>query len=240
MQAILPISLLPDLTFNLIWVEEGVFLMGDKESEYEDEKPAHRVSISSFYIGQCQVTQALWKAVMDVENPSGFKGDNHPVESVSWDKVQVFIQKLNKVTRKQFRLPTEAEWEYAARGGRYSQGYEYAGSDKLKQVGWYDENSGYETHEVGLLLANELGIHDLSGNVWEWCEDDWHNNYKGAPDDGSAWIDAPERGVYRVVRGGGYFNNAVDCRPANRDRNTPVNRNDDLGFRLVLPLQSVG
>ncbi len=145
-----------------------------------------------------------------------------------------------KETGRPFRLPTEAEWEYAARGGIYSQGYAYAGSDKLKQVGWYDENSNRETHDVGLLLANELGIHDLSGNVLEWCEDDWHGNYDGAPKDGSAWIDSPDRGGYRVVRGGDYFYRALYCRPAYRGRASPDGRGYDIGFRFLLPFQSVG
>lgn len=226
--------LLPDN--DLILVEGGEFLMGDDQSEYKSEKPAHRVKIQDFYISKYQVTQILWESVMG-SNPSRFKGEKRPVETVSWNGVQDFIKKLNGRTGATFRLPTEAEWEYAARGGRYSQGYIYAGSDRLKQVGWYRENSNSETHDVGLLLANELELYDMSGNVWEWCEDDWHDNYQGAPKDGSAWIDRPGRGADRVVRGGGYIHAPVSCRPAHRRRFTPDGRDDDFGFRLVFPLQ---
>lgn len=228
---------LPDL--DLVLVEGGGFFMGDDDSKYDREKPAHLVRISSFQMCKYPVTQRLWEAVMG-NNPSRFKGEKRPVENVSWNDVKNFIEKLNKKTKKEFRLPSEAEWEYAARGGRYSQGFTYAGSDKLKQVGWYTENSNNQTQEVGLLLSNELGLYDMSGNIWEWCEDDFHENYDDAPKDGSAWIDYPERGVGRVVRGGGYFGYAVYCRPTARAGYTPDHRYSDDGFRLVLPLQSVG
>ncbi len=236
--ASLTISLPSGFSFDLILVEGGTFRMGS--DQYASEKPIHEVRVSDFYIGKFQVTQALWKAVIEEEHPTRFKGDHRPVETVSWHEVQIFIGKLNQMTQQHFRLPTESEWEYAARGGRYSQGYEYAGSDKLKQVGWYEENSGNETHEVGLLLANELGLQDMSGNVLEWCEDDYHYNYNDAPDNGTAWIDTPERGVNRVVRSGSSFLNAVSCRPSTRGWRTPGHRYIDVGFRLVLPLQSVG
>ncbi len=238
MQAIITQTFPSGISFDLILVEGGTFRMGSDENP--SENPIHDVRVSDFYISKHQIIQLLWKEIMHGENPSRFKGDHRPVETVSWDKVQIFIRKLNRISQKQFRLPTEAEWEYAARGGRYSQGYEYAGSDKLKQVGWYEENSGRETHDVGLLLANELGIHDMSGNVWEWCEDDYHNNYTGAPDNGTAWIETPERGIHRVVRGGGFFLGAVNCCPSYRYGATPDYRDDFIGFRLVLPLQSVG
>jgi formylglycine-generating enzyme required for sulfatase activity len=232
----LPINL-PDL--DLAFVEGGSFMMGDDNSEHEREKPAHRVEISSFYIGKYLVTQRLWQAVMD-KNPSRFQGEKRPVEQVSWHDARDFTEKLNRETGKKFRLPTEAEWEYAARGGQYSQGYLYAGSDKLKQVGWYRDNSGRETHEVGLLLANELGIYDMSGNVWEWCEDDLHDDYNGAPIYGKAWIDQPERGAYRVLRVGSCFNSAAGCRCSLRDARRPGDRLGLLGFRLVLPFESAG
>ncbi|MCB9291791.1 MAG: formylglycine-generating enzyme family protein [Lewinellaceae bacterium] len=197
------------------------------------------------------VTQSLYEAVTGGQ-PSMFKGSDRPLEKVSWQDAQDFIQILNgrqdvqehfrqlKLSGLAFRLPTEAEWEYAARGGRCSQGYLYAGSDKLKQVGWYTENSGSETKEVGLLLPNELGLYDMSGNVWEWCEDDWHDNYQGAPEHGTAWVDAPERGASRVDRGGGYFHGASRCRCAARGRNAPVYRYGNLGFRLAASFQAVG
>ncbi len=144
-------------------------------------------------------------------------------------------------------MPTEAEWEYAARGGTRnatqtgaSSQTKYAGSDKLKEVGWYDANSHGETKRVGLKEPNELGLYDMSGNVWEWCEDDWHDNYKGAPADGSAWIDAPERGSNRVMRGGSWNFDAQYCRVASRTSYPPGNRWYTIGFRLALSLQSVG
>ena len=203
---------------------------GDKDAS-SDEKPQHLVTVPDFYIGQYPVTQALWKIVMADKNPSTFQGDDRPVETVSWDDAQAFVKALNLMTKGKllegyhFRLPTEAEWEYAARGGQYhAEGYKYAGSDRLKDVGWFDENSGKETKPVGLKYPNQLGIYDMSGNVWEWCEDDWHDNYKGAPDDGKAWIDSPKRGSRRVYRGGSWFYDALLCRAAYRDSYSPVNR----------------
>ena len=157
------------LSFEMVYVAGGEFEMGRKDAEAEDwEKPVHKVILSPFFMSKYLVTQELWESVMG-DNPSSFKGTDRPVEKVSWNDAQVFVEKLNVQTGKQYRLPTEAEWEYAARGGKRSMGFLYAGSDKLKEVGWYDANSGNETHPVGQLLGNELGIYDLSGNVWEWC-----------------------------------------------------------------------
>lgn len=245
----LTIPLSPTCAMDMQLVEAGSFMMGDPKSGYNSEKPVHQVQVRDFYLGKYQVTQAVWAAIMG-GNPSGFKGEQRPVEKVSWDIAKVFIEKLNRHKEIQqyfqqlgyqgvFRLPSEAEWEYAARGGRYSQGYTYAGSDQLKQVGWFRENSENGTSEVGILLANELGLYDMSGNVWEWCEDDWHGTYDGAPTDGTAWVDTP-RGARRVVRGGSFFLYAVHCRPANRDGLTPDYRGGNRGFRLALSLQSVG
>ena len=227
------------------------FLMGDADSEYDDERPVHPVNIPyDYYIGQFQVTQGLYQTIMG-ENPSNFKGDRRPVETVSWEDANTFIGKLNEDARLlaflldsnikgTFRLPTEAEWEYAARGGIYwKDGYIYCGSDNLKQVGWYRENSGLETKPVGLLLPNQLGLYDMSGNVYEWCEDDWHGDYNSPdrPDNGKTWKDTPSRGAYRVVRGGYYFNASVYCRPAYRFHYSPGSRDDYLGFRLVFSPQ---
>ena len=228
-------------TIDMIFVKGGTYKMGGEEFDWE--KPIHEVTIPSFYIAQFLVTQKIYQEVMN-HNPSYFKGERRPVENVSWDDAKKFIMTLNKLEESKslkgaFRLPTEAEWEYAARGGKYSQGYEYSGSDDLKQVGWFDGNSGGETKPVGLLQANELGIYDMSGNVREWCEDDWHSDYNAPdrPDDGSAWIDVPNRGANRVVRGGYYFNDPVYCRPAYRINISPAYRFDSLGFRLVFSPQ---
>ena len=239
--ALLTIKLDNNFSFDLLFVGGGEFLMGDDHGEYDDEKPAHKVKVDDFYMGKFQVTQDLWENLVG-KNPSGFKGDNRPVETISWEETQNFIKKLNKVTKKDFRLPTEAEWEYAARGGQYSQGYAYCGSDKLKQVGWYDENSGNETKEVGLLLPNELGIYDMSGNVYEWCEDWFDEKYYEKCKKGGVVINpkGPEKGGRRVIRGGSYFNDAEYCRPTFRGRGSPDYRLSYLGFRLVLSLQSGG
>ena len=222
----------------LRFIQGGTFTLGEDEN-------ARPITIPSFYMGQYPVTQALYEAVMETNsNPSKFKGANRPQTNIDWNEARDFAQKLTSITSKPFRLPSEAEWEFAARGGIHSQDYEYAGSDDLKQVGWYVENSGRETRPVGLLLPNELGLYDMSGNVYEWCEDDWHNdaklNDKDRPLDGSTWIDGvrkEERAVLRVLRGGGYFNNADDCRPAFRNNSgRPDSRLNFTGFRLIFSL----
>jgi formylglycine-generating enzyme required for sulfatase activity len=242
---------LPDI--DLCPVEGGEFHMGNDKSKYEDEKPAHPVRISGFYMGKFQVTQQLWEAVTG-DNPSDFKGKRRPVETVSWDDAQDFLKKLNAREDIQafirqldppgteFRLPTEAEWEFAARGGIYNQGYTYAGSDRLKQVGWYEENSNNQTQEVGQLLANELGLHDMSGNVWEWCQDWFDNEYyekchkRGVVENPQG----PDSGARRVLRGGSWFFNPVYCRSFYRNLNDPGLRSRNIGFRLVLPFQAAG
>ena len=233
--------------FELVFVEGGTFSMGDEYGDlWEACLPVHPVTVPDFYMGRFPVTQALWKAVMD-NNPSRFEGDERPVEKVSWFDAQDFIRRLNKATAAtppaghQYRLPSEAEWEYAARGGKYhADGFKYAGSDRLKDVGWYEENSDGETKPVGQKSPNQLGLYDLSGNVWEWCEDDWHGNYNGAPADGSAWVDQPKRNAGRVYRGGSWYYAARNCCVANRDLGAPDRRSDRHGFRLVLVLQAAG
>ena len=222
---------LPDL--NLVLVEGGEFMMG-KDSQYDFEKPVHEVVISSFYMCKYQVTQRLWVAIMGY-NPSKFKGDLRPVQQVSWNDAQNFVKKLNEETGEVFRLPTESEWEYSARGGKYSQGYKYAGSDNLRQVGWYKGNSKRQTQNVGQLIANELGLYDMSGNVWEWCEDIWHDSYQNKPVDASAWIDSDED-TSRVLRGGSYFNVEKYCISTHRSNIHSNNRINNTGFRLALSI----
>lgn len=217
--------------FTMVAVEGGTFTMGATSEQgsdaEEDEKPAHKVRLSDYYIGQTEVTQALWEAVMG-SNPSLFKGDNLPVEKVSWDDCQEFIQKLNQLTGKQFRLPTEAEWEYAARGGRKSRGYKYAGGNNIDSVAWYDDNSGNETHPVGTKQANELGIYDMSGNVREWCSD-WNGDYQSSSRRNPQ---GPSYGLFRVGRGGSYYYNAGYCRVSCRSYDFPVLSYNNLGLRL--------
>ncbi len=233
------IKIAEGIGMEMVEVEGGHFMMGSEEIKRDNALPVHGVEVPSFWLGKYAVTQAVWESIMG-NNPSRFKGANRPVENESWEDVKGFLLALNQKTGSSFRLPSESEWEYAARGGPYSQSYVYAGSDKLSQVGWYDDNSNNETHEVGLLLPNELGLYDMSGNVWEWCADDWHDNYEGAPADGSAWVDAPDRGVGHVLRGGGFFVSAVDCRPVFRRWLGPGGRGDAFSFRLAMSLQSAG
>ncbi len=275
------------LSFDMIFVQGGTFRMGsDKATDtdaYDDEMPAHDVTVPDFYLAQFPVTQDIWREITG-ENPAFFQGDRRPVENVSWNDIvngdpekaePAFLDILQKKTGQAFRLPTEAEWEYAAQGGVYMPeidtavgkilipGNKYAGSDKLAEVGWYDDNSHGETKPVGLLDPNALGLYDMSGNVWEWCADDWHGDYERAPDNGTAWIDTP-RGTDRVMRGGSWVYGARHCRaafrlintPGHQDSdvggghfsferlikkiNTPGHQDSDVGFRLALSPKSVG
>ncbi len=236
------------LVENMVYVEGGTFTMGATAEQgddfCDDEKPTHQVTLSSFYIGKYEVTQAEWETVMG-SNPSQFKGANLPVERVSWNDCQEFIRKLNEMTGKNFRLPTEAEWEFAARGGNKSIGFIYAGGNDLRNVGWYDENSRRDkensffsffsaprtTHEVGQKRSNELGLYDLPGNVWEWCQD----RYGRYSSDSQTNPQGPGSGSYRVSRGGGWGTYARDCRLSYRNRCAPDLRSYNIGLRLVLP-----
>ena len=230
------------VSFKMVYVEGGTFTMGATSEQGGDadgdEKPAHRVTLLPYLIGETPVTQALWQAVMGT-NPSAFKGDEQrPVEKVSWDDCQEFIQKLNRLTGVNFRLPTEAQWEYAARGGNKSRGYKYAGSDNIGEVAWYDKNSydkgqshpDYGIHPVATKRPNELGLYDMSGNVLEWCHD-WYDDYSA---DAQTEPVGPVTGSVRVGRGGGWNGSAEDCRVSYRYYSTPGNRYSILGFRLVL------
>jgi formylglycine-generating enzyme required for sulfatase activity len=215
--------------FEMVQIPSGTFQMGSNRDD--DEKPIHSVTLSSFNISKYEVIQKQWTDIMG-SNPSYFKNcDNCPVDEVSWNDIQDFIKKLNAKTGKNYRLPTEAEWEYAARGG---QSYKYAGSDNIDNVAWYQDNSGNKTHPVGQKSANGYGLYDMTGNVWEWCEDVWHDNYSGAPTNGRAWTSGGNSAL-RVLRGGSWFNTSGYCRSANRTFSTPTRRTDDNGFRLVLP-----
>ncbi|MCC6281804.1 MAG: formylglycine-generating enzyme family protein [Saprospiraceae bacterium] len=223
----------------MITVAGGTFQMGCDEKIdgncEDDEKPAHRVQLTSFEMSKFEVTQEQWQAVMG-SNPSRFKDCNKcPVESVSWNDVQTFLTKLNALSGKKYRLPTEAEWEYAARGGSKSRNFKYAGSNKLDEVGWYDDNSGSKTHPVGSKKSNELGLYDMSGNVWEWCSD-WSGEYylgKITPVNPQG----AEKGSLRVFRGGSWYRPARYCRAALRNYAAPDFRAFNLGFRLVLAPQ---
>ncbi len=226
------IRLTDDLSFPMHLIEGGTFDMGG--TEYDDEQPIHEVSVSNFYLCPFQVTQEVYEFIMG-NNPARFKGEKRPVENVSWDDTKEFFEKFKDKTGWKLRLPTEAEWEYAARGGneKYSQGYKYSGSDDLKQVGWYYKNSGEETKPVGLLLPNELGLYDMSGNVYEWCKD-WYDSETYKKREGKTVNpQRPEKGGYRVVRGGSYFRNAILCRPAYRSDASPDHRLNTIGFRVA-------
>ncbi len=220
------IRALLEIERELVLIKSGAFQMGDGDPI--NTVPVHRVDIEKpFYMGKYEVTQAQWRAVMG-SNPSQFKGDDLPVENVSWNDAKEFCRKLSQMTGREYRLPTEAEWEYACRAGTTGA---YAGD--LDAMAWYDKNSGGKTHPVGQKQPNAFGLYDMHGNVWEWCEDDWHNSYNGAPNDGRAWVDISARGSYRVARGGSWGSNAVRSRSAYRPGNTPGARVNYLGFRLL-------
>ena len=221
------------VSFEMVYVEGGTFDMGattEQGSDAEsDEKPVHSVTLSGYYIGKCEVTQELWEAVMG-SNPSYFKGAQKPVESVRWNDCQEFVAELNRLTGMTFRLPTEAEWEYAARGGNKSRHYKYSGSDNIDDVAWHKGNSGDKTHAVGTTTANELGIYDMSGNVYEWCSD-WYGDYSvGAQTNPQG----PSSGSCRVSRGCCCFGYARYCRVSFRNGSVPDYSSSSNGLRLVL------
>ena len=233
-----------DVRFEMVSVEGGTFTMGATKEQGSgaaaDEKPAHQVMLSSYMIGKTQVTQELWEAVMG-SNPSYFKGAKLPVECVSWNDCQKFISKLNALTGKKFRLPTEAEWEFAARGGNKSKGYKYSGSNNIDEVAWchgnsYEGNASFmffkkrTTHPVATKSPNELGIYDMSGNVYEWCSD-WYGSYSKSSQTNPK---SSNSGSGRVSRGGGWNFSARSCRVSNRNYSYPTYRYSCLGLRLAL------
>ncbi len=238
----------PGGNYKMVCVEGGTFDMGcnDSESSYGDS-PVHSVTVGDYYIGETEVTQALWKAVMG-DNPSSFVGDDLPVECVSWEDCQLFISNLNSMTGKNFRMPTEAEWEFAARGGNKSKHTKYSGSDNIDDVEWYWRNSGdkylngtdwdVETvnnnnckmHPVATKQPNELGIYDMGGNVCEWCSD-WYGVYLNSSQTNPT---GPSEGSCRVFRGGCWSDDANRCCVSIRNNVTPDLRSSNIGFRLAL------
>ena len=220
---------------EMVFVQGGTFTMGCTYEQsgdcLDDEEPSHQVTVSDFYIGKYEVTQEQWIEIMS-SNPSHFYGDNLPVENVNWTDVQEFISRLNARTGQNYRLPTEAEWEYAARGGNKSNGYKYSGSNMAWEVAWLDENSDSKTHSVGKKQANELGIYDMSGNVWEWCYD-WFGHYENYSSYSQRNPVGASSGTRRVFRGGSWNRYAWNVRVSRRNSNTPSYRLNCLGFRLA-------
>ena len=216
---------------DMVKIPPGSFTMGSEKNA--DEKPLHTVYIRSFLMGRTEITQKQWRDVMG-SNPNRFSacGPECPVESVSWDEVQQFISTLNQRTGQKYRLPSEAEWEYAARAGTTTEWSFGNDESKLGNYAWHGRNSGGRTQEVGKKLPNAFGLYDMHGNVWEWTEDCWHENYAGAPTDGSAWTTGC-RGNYRVLRGGSWSNSPAFLRSANRIWNYPDIRDSSGGFRLA-------
>lgn len=219
------------VNIEMVKVEAGTFAMGatsEIQNPYSWEKPAHKVILTKdYYIGKYEVTQSLWQLVME-NNPSSIKGEDLPVGNVSWNDCQLFIAKLNEMTGKKFRLPTEAEWEYAARGGNKSRGTQYSGSSLYSDVAWYEGNSNNRPHPVGTKKSNELGIYDMNGNVWELCQDWWGNYIESSQKDPVG----PNSGPTRIARGGSYIAGAITV--AARAGYSPNIRDMNLGFRLAL------
>ena len=234
--------------FKMIGVEGGTFMMGAQnldstaenydEDAWDDASPVHSVTLSDYFIGETEVTQELWRAVMG-SNKSRYKGANMPMESVSWYDIcgydetdtTCFLYKLNQKTGRHFRLPTEAEWEYAARGGGKTKGYKYSGGNKKNKGMWYGENSGNRTHPVKKKSPNELGLYDMSGNVWEWCMD-WYGRYYDYM--GQTNPSGPEYGDGRVHRGGSWASTSKNCLVSSRENYYPSFSSNNIGFRLVL------
>jgi len=234
-----------DVPLEMVWIPPGGFMMGSPEDEqdrFDGEGPQHKVIIAEgFWMGKYEITQAQWQAIMG-NNPSNFIGDNKPVEMVSWDDIRGtngYLEQLNSIIPElNFRLPSEAEWEYAYRAGTTTRFYWGDDLDytEIDDYTWHRDNSdtgnGRETHDVGQKLPNAWDLHDMAGNVWEWCEDDWYDYYNGAPTDGSAWVDSP-RGTMRQLRGGSWGSHTAYCRAAHRNAHNPAYRSIFDGFRVV-------
>jgi formylglycine-generating enzyme required for sulfatase activity len=223
------------LLLRMKWIQGGGFDRGspdEEEGRFNDEGPVRKVNLNGFHISSTPITQSQYRSIMG-NNPSNFKGDDHPVECVSWEDAMIFCRRLSQKTGRNYTLPTEAQWEYSCRSGTQTRFYFGEMADYLGYYAWYSENSEQKTHPVGLKRPNAWGLYDMHGNVWEWCLDHWHENYEGAPDDGSARI-SEEKDTPRVIRGGGWGGVAGVCRSAFRDVNSPGNRWGILGFRVCL------
>jgi formylglycine-generating enzyme required for sulfatase activity len=220
-------SVRPDMVF----VQGGTFSMGGQDGNTNNENPSHSISVKSFYISKYEVTQAQWQAVMG-NNPSAINCDNCPVETISWNDAQEYCQKLSSLTGKAYRLPTEAEWEYAACGGSKSRRFTFSGSSNIESTGWYNENSGGRIHPVGQKSPNELGLYDMTGNIGEWCSD-WYDRSYYASSPANA-PEGPSTGTYRVIRGGSWDDKPGYCKITNRDFNEPNDRLGNIGFRPVM------
>ena len=244
-----------ELPLELVWIPGGEFLMGSpgEEGDYNDEKPQHPVTVPSFALGRYPVTQAQWRAVAALPqqerklepDPSGFKGPNHPVEQVSWEEAVEFCTRLATYTGHPYRLPTEAEWEYACRAGTTTPFHfgetlspevaNYNCSETYGPQGVKGEQIGQTTPVDQYAITNAFGLSEMHGNVWEWCQDDWHGNYEGAPKDGSAWLDENKDTTLKVRRGGSWDSRPRSCRSAFRHRNSRVYRTFNIGFRVACP-----
>lgn len=233
------------INMKMIWVDGGDFLMGCTSEQgndcEDDEKNVRRVTVDGFYIGMLEVTQSQWEKVMGTSiykqrNKAKSKvsmpgvGSNYPMYYVSWDEAMEFCRLLSNKTGKTYVLPTEAQWEFVARGGKKSDGKKYAGSSWIDAVAWYRENSSLSTHVCGSKRANALGIYDMSGNVWEWCKDWYTDSYMSYDTKNPT---GPSSGNYRVCRGGSWWYDASNCRVANREWDAPLKRVNNLGFRVV-------
>ncbi len=224
--------------FEMVYVEGGDFMMGydskrdGNDKQMDNAKPLHKVELDGFWIGKYEITQKQWKVIMG-KNPSNFKGDNLPVETIYRDDCQKYLKKLNEKTGKNFNLPTEAQWEYAARGGKKSQNFKYAGSNDLDKMGWYSYNSDSKTHEVGTKKPNELGIYDMSGNVWEWCLDYYDQYYYQIVVNNCTNCYNNRKSHSNVARGGCWIDADSYSRVASRSYFDPTGRGSNVGFRFV-------
>ena len=217
------------LDMKMIRVDGGTFHMGAYDDD-KDAMPIHTVTLDGYFISECEITQSQWIALMGY-NISNFTGVNHPVDNVSWDEALAFCRELSRITGKHYTLPTEAQWEYAASGGKKSQGYVYSGSYSPGQVAWFKENNGVSSYPVKQAMPNELGLFDMSGNVLEWCMD-WYDKdyYHYSPEQNPT---GPAVGTQRVLRGGSWRGTATNCRVSHRRHSVPSHRSSSIGFRVV-------